>query len=119
MSPLPFPPSLPLSALFPLYLLSIPQHPPTQVPAGSDFRTVLGPDPDNAQYFVADMPDGTQLVHDASNSRHPMQFGRTAACSLLGVPEKADWKNCPTLTVDEETALAGSFRTAFEPFDLE
>jgi hypothetical protein len=45
-----------------------------------------------------------------------IQFGRQALASLLGKPERLDWKVC-MLTEEEDRADAQAFKAAFAPFN--
>ena len=57
------------------------------------------------------------LLHKVPpRQRHPLNFCREAEATLLGMPERADWKDC-ALTVDEETQMAGAFKKIFAPYD--
>ncbi|KAF9077200.1 CwfJ C-terminus 1-domain-containing protein-like protein [Rhodocollybia butyracea] len=67
-------------------------------------------------YFRVDLPDGRKMVHLMKpNVPFSIQFGRQVLVSLLGTPERLDWKAC-MLSEEEDKADAQSFKTAFAPF---
>jgi len=69
------------------------------------------------EFVMVTLPDGVRLVHVLSRGeRHPMSFCREAAANALGVPEKADWKNC-RMTLHEENEASQAFKTKFGQFD--
>eukprot|EP00898_Chlorokybus_atmophyticus_P002259 jgi/Chlat1/3033/Chrsp206S03289 len=72
-----------------------------------------------AQYFLAELPDGTRLVHMIKHGEKsfPMQFGRDVLAEMLNMPERADWKAC-RIDKAEEERLAEKFKSTFEPFDV-
>lgn len=57
-----------------------------------------------------------RLVCFLQGQRHPLMFAREVVANLLGMPERADWKNC-ALSVEEETATANKFKELFKPYD--
>lgn len=69
-------------------------------------------------FFVAEMPDGTALLHRVGRG-FPLQFGREvlAAQPLLNMPGRSDWKACK-LDKDTETVHAKAFRESFKSFDF-
>lgn len=96
-------------------------------------------------YFKVELPDGRRMVHLLnSNVPFPIQFGRyvillqsasrlafresaelmpyffdsarQTIVSLLGTPERLDWKAC-MLSEEEDKADADAFKKAFQPFD--
>ncbi|KAF9566308.1 nuclear protein [Agrocybe pediades] len=93
-------------------------------PQGIDFEE----DPDAAlascangrgSYFKVDLPDGRKMVHLLKDQiPFSIQFGRQALVSLLGTPDRMDWKAC-MLPEDEDRADAQAFKTAFAPFNPE
>jgi diadenosine tetraphosphate (Ap4A) HIT family hydrolase len=71
-----------------------------------------------ANFFFVELPEGTILAHRlAPGEKLPMQFGREVMASLLGTPERGDWKVCK-LDVEEETSMADRFKEQFQSFDL-
>ena len=68
-------------------------------------------------YFYVTLPDGSQLLHFISGKGFPIQFGREVLCSILGTPERIEWKAC---AVDDaaEKAATKAFRAAFKPYDF-
>ncbi|CAK9881409.1 unnamed protein product [Sphagnum jensenii] len=71
-----------------------------------------------ANFFFVELPEGTILAHRlAPGEKLPMQFGREVMASLLGTPERGDWKACK-LDVEEETSMADRFKEQFQSFDL-
>jgi len=68
-------------------------------------------------YFRVELPDGRKLVHWMRDGvPFSIQFGRQVLVSLLGIPERFDWKEC-TQSDDEDRADAQAFKTAFAAFD--
>ncbi|KAF7322411.1 Nuclear protein [Mycena chlorophos] len=68
-------------------------------------------------YFRVDLPDGGKLVHLIKDyGPFNLQFGRGVLTTLLGRPEREDWKAC-VLPDDEERADAEEFKKAFAPFN--
>ncbi|KAF5330347.1 hypothetical protein D9619_005485 [Psilocybe cf. subviscida] len=68
-------------------------------------------------YFKVELPDGRKMVHLLnSNVPFPIQFGRQTTVSLLGTPDRLDWKAC-MLSEEEDRADAEAFKKAFQPFD--
>ncbi|CAK9234133.1 unnamed protein product [Sphagnum troendelagicum] len=71
-----------------------------------------------ANFFFVELPEGTILAHRlAPGEKLPMQFGREVMASLLGTPERGDWKACK-LDIEEETSMADRFKEQFQSFDL-
>ncbi|CAM6074129.1 unnamed protein product [Sphagnum tenellum] len=71
-----------------------------------------------ANFFFVELPEGTMLAHRlAPGEKLPMQFGREVMASLLGTPERGDWKACK-LDIEEETSMADRFKEQFQSFDL-
>ncbi|EIN07103.1 hypothetical protein PUNSTDRAFT_104608 [Punctularia strigosozonata HHB-11173 SS5] len=72
---------------------------------------------DNRSYFRVDLPDGRVMVHlMPEHGRFDLQFGRFALTSLLGIPNRLDWKAC-VQPEEEDRADAEAFKMAFAPFD--
>ncbi|CAL1705644.1 unnamed protein product [Somion occarium] len=68
-------------------------------------------------YFRVDLPDGRRLVHWMRDGvPFSVQFGRHVLVSLLGMPERFDWKEC-VQSEEEDKADAESFKAAFAKFD--
>ncbi|XP_059168516.1 CWF19-like protein 1 [Physella acuta] len=86
-----------------------------EIPKHSDLKQIL---PDGVPYFYVELPSGERCLHRISK-QFPLQFGREAVCepAILNMPERVDWRNCK-LEKDEETELAGKFKTDFRPFDF-
>jgi len=71
-----------------------------------------------ANFFFVELPEGTILAHRlAPGEKLPMQFGREVMASVLGTPERGDWKACK-LDIEEETSMADRFKEQFQSFDL-
>uniref|UniRef100_A0A8H7Y5J6 CCHC-type domain-containing protein n=1 Tax=Psilocybe cubensis TaxID=181762 RepID=A0A8H7Y5J6_PSICU len=70
-------------------------------------------------YFKVDLPDGRKMVH-LIKDRVPfsIQFGRQALVSLLGTPDRMDWKAC-MLSEEQDRADAQEFKSAFAPYNPE
>ncbi|KAJ3515729.1 hypothetical protein NLJ89_g1570 [Agrocybe chaxingu] len=89
---------------------------------GIDFEA----DPDEAlaacadgrgSYFRVDLPDGRRMVHLLKDHvPFGIQFGRQVLVTLLGTPDRLDWKAC-MLSEEEDKADAQAFKTAFAPFN--
>ncbi|TFK42465.1 CwfJ C-terminus 1-domain-containing protein-like protein, partial [Crucibulum laeve] len=68
-------------------------------------------------YFKVELPDGHKMVHLMKDHvPFSIQFGRQVLTTLLGMPERLDWKAC-TLPEEEDRADAQAFKKAFAPFD--
>lgn len=89
-------------------------------------------------YFKVELPDGRKMVHLLKDSiPFSIQFGRCvivwlllfpkahsqvlrhfrqALVSLLGTPDRLDWKAC-MLSEEDDKADAQAFKAAFAPFD--
>ncbi|XP_062436560.1 CWF19-like protein 1 isoform X2 [Rhea pennata] len=69
-------------------------------------------------YFYVELDTGEKLFHRIRKS-FPLQFGREvlASAALLGLPHRADWRQC-TAARPEEVAAAQAFRRDFQPFDF-
>lgn len=70
-------------------------------------------------YINLELPCGTRLLHriqPEERRRYHIQFVREIAASLLGMPERADWKVCAMDTAGE-TQVANRFKNLFKPFD--
>ncbi|KAF8896981.1 CwfJ C-terminus 1-domain-containing protein-like protein [Mucidula mucida] len=68
-------------------------------------------------YFRVDLPDGGMMVHVLKDHvPFSIQFGRQVISTLLGTPNRHDWKEC-TLSEEEDRADAQAFKQAFAPFD--
>jgi len=68
-------------------------------------------------YFKVELSDGKKMVHlIKDHAPFNLQFGRQVLVSLLGLPDRMDWKAC-TLSEEEDKADAQAFKTAFAPFD--
>jgi hypothetical protein len=50
------------------------------------------------------------------SERHPMNFGREILATLVGAPERADWRKCMAANSAEEEQVAKTFRDFFLPF---
>ena len=50
------------------------------------------------------------------SERHPMSFGREILATLVGAPDRADWRKCIAANSSEEEQWANTFRTFFQPF---
>jgi len=109
-------------------------------PLGIDFEE----DPDGAlefcsngrgSYFKVELPDGRKLVHLLKdNVPFSIQFGRyvlffffeahpsiicnfrQALVSLLGTPDRLDWRAC-MLSEEDDKVDAQAFKAAFAPFN--
>ncbi|KIM49369.1 hypothetical protein M413DRAFT_106214 [Hebeloma cylindrosporum] len=68
-------------------------------------------------YFKVELPDGRKMVHLLKDSiPFSIQFGRQALVSLLGTPDRLDWKAC-MLSEEDDKADAQAFKAAFAHFD--
>ncbi|KAF8965212.1 CwfJ C-terminus 1-domain-containing protein-like protein, partial [Flammula alnicola] len=68
-------------------------------------------------YFKVELPDGRKMVHLLKDHvPFSIQFGRQALTSLLGTPDRLDWKAC-MLSEEEDKADAQAFKNAFAPFN--
>ncbi|TFL07285.1 nuclear protein [Pterulicium gracile] len=68
-------------------------------------------------YFKVELPDGRKLVHVIPDGApFGLQFGREVVASILGQPQRSDWKVC-VLSEDEDKADALNFKNAFQSFD--
>jgi len=68
-------------------------------------------------YFRVDLPDGRKMVHLLRDGvPFSVQFGRQVLVSLLGMPDRFDWKACAQ-PEDEDKEDAQALKTAFRPFD--
>lgn len=63
-----------------------------------------------------DLPDGKKFVHLIRPAPFNQQFARQVLANVLGIPDRADWRNCE-LPDDQETEIANDFRNSFKPFD--
>ncbi|PON48721.1 Cwf19-like protein [Trema orientale] len=71
----------------------------------------------NLSFFYVELPDGTTLAHVVEETeRFPAQFGREVLAGLLDMAKRADWRNC-TYSKEEETKMAGDFKSQFQEFD--
>jgi len=68
-------------------------------------------------YFHVTLPDGSQLLHCIEGRNFPIQFGREVMCSILGTPDRIEWKAC-AVDDDAEKEATGVFRKAFKPYDF-
>ncbi|KAI0697601.1 nuclear protein [Cytidiella melzeri] len=76
-------------------------------------RTVSG----DRGYFKVDLPDGRRMVHWLKDGvPFSVQFGRQVLVSLLGMPERFDWKECEQSEEDDRRDVQ-QFKTAFSVFD--
>ena len=73
---------------------------------------------DLEHYVVYEVPSSKNtLLHKIPpGQRHPLNFAREVVANLLGMPDRADWKNC-SLSVEEETETANKFKELFREFD--
>ncbi|TIC67487.1 hypothetical protein E3Q01_01253 [Wallemia mellicola] len=71
---------------------------------------------DGQSYLRVDLPDGKKFVHLIRPAPFNQQFARQVLANVLGIPDRADWRNCE-LPDDQETEIANDFRNAFNPFD--
>jgi len=77
-------------------------------------RDIVG----DGEYFCAILPDGSRLVHPIQyGERHPLSFGRDVLATLMGTPERADWKLCK-VSAQDETENAEKFKSNFKPYDI-
>ncbi|TFK76363.1 nuclear protein [Pluteus cervinus] len=68
-------------------------------------------------YFKVDLPDGKKMIHLMKNHvPFSVNFGRQVLVTLLGTPDRFDWKAC-ALDDEAESHDAQTFKAAFEPFD--
>ncbi|KAK4704499.1 CWF19-like protein 1, partial [Phenoliferia sp. Uapishka_3] len=68
-------------------------------------------------YFRVDLPDGSTLVHIIKpGTPFSLQFGRATLATLLGIPDRTDWKVCVKSDADEK-ADTQKFKAAFKAFD--
>ena len=71
----------------------------------------------HGEYFLATLPDGTRMVTQLRREpRFPMNFGREWVAELLGMSERADWKQC-NLGRSGEERLVEDFKSMFQRFD--
>lgn len=77
-------------------------------------------------FFAAELPSGEKLLHRLARNprRHPLQFGREVVASLIGAPERADWKLCMPRPIpgggtqaELEEELASTFKDIFREFE--
>ncbi|KAH7107608.1 CwfJ C-terminus 1-domain-containing protein-like protein [Auriculariales sp. MPI-PUGE-AT-0066] len=66
-------------------------------------------------YFRVDLPDGKFMLHRLRQAFN-LQFPRAVIATLLGRPERVDWRACAQ-TDDQERADAQAFKKAFAQFD--
>ena len=68
-------------------------------------------------YFKVELPDGRRIVHWLKDGvPFSIQFGRQVLVTLLGMPERFDWKEC-VQGEGEDSEDAQRFKEAFKPFD--
>ncbi|KAI5476200.1 hypothetical protein MNV49_007962 [Pseudohyphozyma bogoriensis] len=68
-------------------------------------------------YFRVDLPSGKTLVHVIKPGvPFSLQFGRATVATLLGIPERTDWKACAR-SDQEEKADCVAFKKVFKKFD--
>ena len=78
-------------------------------------------------YFHVRLPSGEQLLHRMATNprRHPLHFGREVCASLLGRPQRADWKVCMPdpasagggTVADCEARICEAFKSRFAAYD--
>lgn len=68
-------------------------------------------------YFRVELPDGRRMVHWLRDGvPFGVQFGRQVVTSLLGMPERFDWKECEQEEEDDRKDVK-TFKEAFAVFD--
>ncbi|KAI0372979.1 nuclear protein [Pilatotrama ljubarskyi] len=68
-------------------------------------------------YFRVDLPDGRKMVHlIREHGPFSIQFGRQVLVSVLGMPDRYDWKAC-TQSEEDDKEDAQAFKSAFAAFD--
>ena len=89
------------------------------LPAGPTALRDAMPRPE--AFFAVTLPSGERLLHRmATNPRkHPLHFGREVLATLLGAPQRADWKNClrrssPSRAPTPATTLEGGLADALK-----
>ncbi|XP_068024594.1 CWF19-like protein 1 isoform X1 [Melanerpes formicivorus] len=87
----------------------------SEIPEHTDITQVVQP---GTPYFYVELDTGEKLFHRI-RGRFPLHFGREVLASeaLLGVPQRADWRQCAAERSEEE-AQARAFRRDFQPFDF-
>ncbi|KAI0094333.1 CwfJ C-terminus 1-domain-containing protein-like protein [Irpex rosettiformis] len=84
-----------------------------QEPDEGDGRVPAG----DRGYFKVDLPDGKRMVHWLRDGvPFGVQFGRQVLVSLLGMPERFDWKECDQDEEDDKKDVK-AFKEAFSVFD--
>lgn len=69
-------------------------------------------------FFKIELPNGKSLVHIIRPKEYfNLQFGRCITATVLGHPEREDWKSC-NQTEQEERRDAILFKEAFKSFDF-
>ncbi|KAI0347740.1 hypothetical protein BDW22DRAFT_15436 [Trametopsis cervina] len=73
--------------------------------------------PGDRGYFKVDLPDGRRMVHWLKDGvPFGVQFGRQVLVTLLGMPERFDWKECEQSEEDDRQDVQ-QFKDAFLAFD--
>ncbi|KAF8163426.1 nuclear protein [Crassisporium funariophilum] len=68
-------------------------------------------------YFKVELPGGRKMVHLLKdNVPFSIQFGRQVLVTLLGTPDRLDWRAC-MLSEEEDKDDAQAFKTAFASFN--
>jgi hypothetical protein len=69
------------------------------------------------EHLLVTLPNNNVLLHLIKGKGHPVDFMRKVCASMLGKPERADWKAC---AMDSE-AMEGcveAFKALFKPYDI-
>lgn len=72
----------------------------------------------NFPYVQIEVPNvGNFLIKSDKRGTGLLQFGRKVVATLIGEPQKEDWKNC-TAPKEEEEKNAEEFKSAFKEYDF-
>lgn len=74
---------------------------------------------DEEDFFRVRLPGDGRILTGLLNTkkRFDLQFGRRVISEVMGVPERAHWKDC-LRTVEQETSDANFFKASFKTFDF-
>lgn len=77
------------------------------------------PEEQDEDYFSVSFPSTNETLFGRlkSGQRFDLQFGRRVISDVMGVPERAHWKDC-LRTDEQETADAEFFKKSFKAFDF-
>ncbi|KAF9997307.1 hypothetical protein BGZ65_007113, partial [Modicella reniformis] len=75
------------------------------------------PSSENVSFLKVELPDKVMVCPILERQRVDPQFGRSVLAKALGIPDRANWRNC-VKTAEDERKDSQTFKLAFKSYDF-